>query len=86
MSDHANGSLLLSTVWYLLFLKKHLFVLFMYSAALGLSCGMQTLRCSSSLARPPALGVWNLSPCTTREVLGHLSECCPLCDQENGVS
>ena len=58
----------------------------MYLAAPGLSCGMQTLRRSSSLTRSPALGVWNLSHWTTREVRGHLFECCPLCDQENGVS
>ena len=69
-----------------LFKKNYLFILFMYLAAPGLSCGMQTLRCSRFPTRPPALGMRNLSHWTTREVLGHLFECCPLCDQENGVS
>ena len=52
--------------------------LFIYLAAPGLSCSMQTLSCSiwdlvpwpGIEPGPPALGAWSLNRWTTREVPG----------------
>ena len=54
------------------------FLIFIYLAASGFNCSMQTVRCSmwdlvpwpGIEPRPPALGTWSLSHCTTREVPG----------------
>ena len=60
--------------------------LFICLASPGLVCGMQSLSCgtwdlvpwSGTELRPPALRVWSLSHCTTREVLkiGVLDKVC----------